>query len=76
MPVILNTDPERRLAEDVVKATERLMVRFAGQVDEPTVHRVVAEAASSLSEARIKDFLGIIVERVSRERLRAMALPG
>lgn len=73
MPVILNPDRERRLEDDLKAARERVLRRFAGQVEEPLVEQVVAESALAMSDARIKDFVGLLVERMSVARLRSLA---
>ena len=75
MPPNLTPDHAHRLDDDIRVAAERVKQRFAGHFDDPVVDRVVAEAAGQLAGARIKDYVGVLVERMSVDRLRSMTGP-
>ncbi|HUZ44853.1 MAG TPA: hypothetical protein VMU63_10660 [Acidimicrobiales bacterium] len=72
MPVNLSAERPGRLEADLRAASERVKRRFEGRVDNPTVEVVVADVAGALAGARVKDYLGILVERMSVDRLNSI----
>jgi hypothetical protein len=56
----------------VRKQVTRLADEFQGHVSVEIVAEQVQESLVSLEDARIKDFIPIFVERIARERLRAL----
>jgi len=75
VPVIHSADPGQRLDSDLRHASERVKHRFAGRVEDPVVDDVVYELARELAGARVKDYVGILVERMSVDRLKSMLVP-
>lgn len=56
----------------ITEITERLGVRFPG-IPSGTIHQVVAEAYSELEDARVRDFVEVLVEKQAKKRLKALA---
>jgi len=54
-------------------AADRLRAEFTGFFAEETIQRFIAEAYGSLSGARVRGFVPLLVERHARQRLRALA---
>jgi arsenate reductase len=54
-------------------AADRLHEEFAGVFSGETILRLMGESYASLSDARVIGFIPVLVERFSRERLRALA---
>jgi hypothetical protein len=74
MPIVPIEIDER----DQIRSVEMTMLaRFAGRVSDEVVHAEVELAASMLySDARVRNFLAVLVERRVTERLRAVAAAG
>ena len=72
----VNVMPGRvhRLEDDLRVAADRLKTRFAGRVEGAVVDSVVADAAGQFADAKVKDFVGLLVERRSAEMLRSMTV--
>ena len=54
-------------------AANRLHEEFAGMVGPETVQRLLVESYSSFATAAVQAFVPLLVERLARERLRAVA---
>ena len=66
------SDRSLRLQDDLRTAADRLKKRFAGRVEDQVVEGVVASVASEFAEARVKDFVGLLVERQGAHMLESM----
>lgn len=58
---------EKAIAEIV----ERLGARFP-DVPTTTIHEVVTEAYEELKDARVRDFVEVLVEKQAKKRLKAL----
>ena len=56
--------------QQVAHVTERLVDDFAGQVDGGEVRNLVSEAYSVYAQARVQQFVPVLVDRSVRQRLR------
>ena len=54
-------------------AIEELVAEFRGIVDRATIGRLHADSLRAMSTARVSTFTPILAERLTRERLRALA---
>jgi arsenate reductase (thioredoxin) len=52
---------------------ERLRIEFSGVFGEETIKRFMSDSYRSLSNARVRGFVPLFVERYTRQRLRALA---
>ena len=59
--------------EHIRRASKNLADEFAGIFSEETVERFMGESLSSMSHARVSDFVPVLGYRFARERLRALA---
>ena len=69
---MLHSDRSQRLQDDLSVAADRLKKRFAGRVEAHVVDGVVATLASEFADARVKDFVGLLVERRGAHMLESM----
>jgi hypothetical protein len=53
----------------IVALTERLSLRFSGQVDPEVVETTVRRHAAGFADARISDFVPVLIERQSVQEL-------
>lgn len=53
----------------IAEITERLTTRFPGQ-PEATVRQFVAEAYDELKDAKVRDFVEVLVEKQAKKRLK------
>ncbi len=60
-------DAEATIAEIV----ERLALRFP-DVPTPTITDVVTEAYNDMADARVRDFVEVLVEKQAKKRLKAL----
>ena len=65
-------DRSHRLEDDLRATADRLKRRFAGRVEDPVVDSVVATLAGEFADARVKDFVGLLVERRGVRMLESM----
>jgi len=56
--------------QQVAHVTERLVDDFAGQVDDLEVRTLVSEAYSGYLQARVTQFVPVLVDRSVRQQLR------
>lgn len=56
--------------QQVAHVADRLVDDFAGQVDDREVRTLVSEAYSGYSQARVQQFVPVLVDRSVRQRLR------
>ena len=56
--------------QQVAHVTERLVDDFAGQVDDLEVRTLVSEAYSGYLQARVTQFVPVLVDRWVRQQLR------
>ena len=69
---MLTSSPELRT--EVHRIARALAAEFEGVVSPETIARHAEESAEALSRgARVAKFLPVLIERVTRERLRALA---
>ncbi len=59
--------------EHIRRASKNLADEFAGIFSEETIERFMGESLSSMSHARVSDFVPVLGYRFARERLRALA---
>ena len=57
--------------KQVAHVTERLVHDFAGQVDDGVVRQLVEDAYSGLAQARVQQFVPVLIDRTVRQQLRA-----
>ena len=69
---MLHSDRSQRFEDDLRVAADRLKKRFAGRVEAHVVDGVVATLASEFADARVKDFVGLLVERRGAHMLESM----
>ena len=67
------TDVTAGLDQQVVRVAERLVADYAGQVSDAQVRRLVDDAFRQLGEARITQFVPVLVDRSVRDALRGVA---
>lgn len=65
------TEPIDHLA--IAQATDRLADEFAGVFSRETTERFVGESTARYSQAKVSTWVPILVERFTRDRLRALA---
>jgi arsenate reductase len=75
--VAMNEKPENLSTEQVLlikQATRRLEEEFAGVFNAPTIERFITDSRNTLeSRAKFVTWLPILIERFTRDRLRALA---
>src|SRR3954467_11003403 len=59
--------------ERLAAAIARLSDEFQGTFSQGTIDRYVHESIAALSQARVKDYVPVLVHRFTRQRLRALA---
>lgn len=64
------TDVATELDQQVVRVAERLVADYAGKVSDDEVRRLVGDAMRRLGDARITQFLPVLVDRSVRDALR------
>lgn len=55
----------------IAEIVERLGVRFPG-IATSTIREVVTEAYDELKDARVRDFVEVLVEKQAKKRLKAL----
>lgn len=70
--MIQHSDRSQRLQDDLSVAAERLKKRFAGRIEAPVVDSVVATLAGEFADAKVKDFVGLLIERRGAHMLESM----
>jgi hypothetical protein len=56
--------------QQVASVTERLVHDYAGRVPDQVVRGLVDEAVSGYAEARVQQFVPVLVDRTVRQQLR------
>lgn len=72
MAVVGRLDETRTLAEEIDALVVRLGREFSGVIDLTSIERVVRVEAEHFDGARVTDFVPVLTERFSRQRLRRM----
>ncbi len=57
--------------QTISEIVERLRVRFP-DVPTSTIHEVVTESYDELKDARVRDFVEVLVEKQAKKRLKAL----
>ena len=60
--------------KQVANVTERLVHDFAGRVDDGVVRKLVEDAYSGFAQARVQQFVPVLIDRSVRQQLRAREL--
>lgn len=68
------TDVATELDQQVVRLAERLVADYAGRVSDGEVRRLVDDAVRQLGQARITQFVPVLVDRSVRHALREIDL--
>lgn len=63
---------DKELAYHLKVASSRVLDEFGGLFAQETIERFLTESQDAFSDAPIKNFVPIMVERFARERLRAL----
>ncbi len=61
------------LDEQVVRVAERLVAEYAGRVSDEEVRRLVDDAFRHFAQARITQFVPVLVDRSVRSALRTVS---
>jgi hypothetical protein len=56
----------------IAEISERLGVRFP-EIPSGTIHAVVTEAYGELEDARVRDFVEVLVEKQAKKRLKSLS---
>lgn len=59
------------IGQQVAAVTERLVQEFDGRVDADVVRALVAQTFEVYAEARVQNFVPVLVDRTVRQQLRA-----
>jgi hypothetical protein len=66
--------PALSLRDQVDRLTERLTTEFSGRVPDPEVRQLVDEAYGEFADARVTQFVPVLIDRSVRLRLRDRTL--
>ena len=63
--------PTLSLDDQVAKVTDRLTVEFSGRVPDPVVRGLVSEVYGEMSDARVTQYVPVLIDRGVRARIRS-----